>query len=141
MNGATNTSLAVPSRRRQISYSVPKTQTRLEMYLGAPMEHQLLENVYILIRSYCQYIIEMSGDRPLTPSIDPLSRTGQQGSKLKIKSVDGQRLTFSILEETMQGLLDVLIDGKIYFEAEFEVFHADLGMVGTGNVTGRSEIV
>ena len=59
--------------------------------------------------------------------------------RVTIKSAEGQPLTFSILEDTMRGLSDVLIFENINSEAEFEVYHVNLGMVGEGNVTDRSE--
>lgn len=126
-----NTNLALPTKRHQISYLVPNTQTRLEVFIGAGMNSELLEIVFELIQSYCNYTVRV---------LDPLTRNGAQGGRVTIKSAEGQRLTFSILEDTMRGLSDVLILEKINSEAKFEVYHANLGMVDVGNFTDRSEI-
>ena len=138
-NTITSTSLASLTKRHQISYLVPNMQTRLEMFIGARMNSELLEIFFELIQSYCDYTIRVLGDRPLPPSMDSLSRNGAQGERVTIKYAEGQRLTFSILEDTMRGLSDVLIFEKINSDAEFEVYHANLSMVGVGNVTDRSE--
>ena len=105
-NTITNTSLALPTIRHQISSLVPNAQTRLEMFIGARMNSELLEIVFELIQSYCDYTIRVLGDRPLPPSMDPLTQNGAQGGRVTIKSAEGQRLTFSILEDTMRGLSD-----------------------------------
>jgi hypothetical protein len=104
------------------------------------MKSELLEHIFEVIQSCCNYTIEAIGDRPLSSSIDPLTQHGAKGGRVVVESTSGQRLTFSILEDTMRGLTNVLIYNKLDSEAEFQIYHANLGMVGIGNVTDRSGV-
>ena len=103
------------------------------------MDSTLLENVYELIGGYCAYVINVSGDKRLSQDMDPLRRNGSEGSYLAVRSANGQHLNYSILEDTMQGLYNVLVGRSCDNEATFGIFHAESGLVGMGKVARHLE--
>ena len=129
----------LPNRGRQISYLVPNTQTRLNFFVGAPMDSKALLPVFRNIRRGCEYMVNHYGDKQLPPELDPLTRIGPSGhGDLAIESTNDLHLTYKILEATMFGFIEILIIQKCNCEARVEVFYANLGLVGVGSVTDKA---
>ncbi|KAK3167238.1 hypothetical protein OEA41_010364 [Lepraria neglecta] len=127
------------NRGRQISYLVPNTQTRLEFFVGAPMDSKVLLPVFRNIRRGCEYMIYRYGDKQLPSELDPLTRIGPSGhGDLDIGSINDLHLTYKILEATMLGFIEVLITQECNCEARVEIFYANLGLVGMGSVTDKA---
>lgn len=104
------------------------------------MDSELLEHIFELVQSCCNYTNEAVGDRPPSSSIDPVIQHGAKGGRVVIESAGDQRLTFSISGDIMRRLANSLIYNQIDSEVEFHIYQANLGMVGKGNVTDRSGI-
>lgn len=129
----------LPNRGRQISYLVPNTQTRLNFFVGAPMNSKDLLLVFRNIRRGCEYMISRYGDKQLPPELDPLTRIGPLGhGDLAIESTNNLHLTYKILEATMHGFIEILIFQECNCEARVEIFYANLGLVGVGSVTDKA---
>ena len=101
------------------------------------MDSQLLLSVFRNVRRGCEYYISRYGDKELPPERNPLSITTPSGASLTIISTGGHHLTYSILEATMKGFLEILIVQGCNCQARIEIFHADL-KVGLSNVTYES---
>lgn len=54
---------------------------------------------------------------------------------MTLKSTPGLHLTYGIVHDLSQGLIDILLLGARDCEAEVEISFANLGLVGTANVT------
>lgn len=126
---------SIPNRRRQMSYNVPNTQTRLKIFFGRPLDSVILQGVLESVRSFCTFVITHDGDSRLPPDLDPYSCNGPYGGNVRMRSVQNQHLTYRILRSTMQGLLNVLVIGGEDYDVEVEVFNWDWSLVGIGHVS------
>lgn len=115
-----------------MSYLVPNTQTRLNIFFGRPMDSVILQALLESVRNFCAITINRDGDSILRP--DPYSRNGPWGGNVQMRSVQDHHLTWMILKYTMQGLLNVLVIGEQESEVEVEVFDMDWILLGIGNV-------
>lgn len=118
-----------------MSYLVPNTRTRLQIFFGRPMDSVILQAVLESVRSFCTFAITQEGDSWLPSDLDPYSRNGPYGGNVRMRSVQDQHLTYSVLKSTMQGLLDVLVIGGQDYDVEVEVFNLDWSLIGTGQVS------
>lgn len=114
-----------------MSYLVPNTQTRLNVFFGKPMDSVILQALLESVRSFCTFIINRDGDSDLYQ----YSRNGPWGGNVQMRSVQDHQLTWMILKSTMQGLLNVLVIGEEDYEVEVEVFDMDWRLLGVGNVS------
>lgn len=118
-----------------MSYLVPNTQTRLEIFFGKPMESVILQAVLESVRSFCTFAITHQGDSWLPSDLDPYSCNGPYGGNVRMRSAQDQHLTYRFLRSTMQGLLDVLVIGGQDYDVEVKVFDLDGSLIGTGQVS------
>lgn len=118
-----------------MSYLVPNTRTRLQIFFGRPIDSVILQAVLESVRSFCTFAITQEGDSWLPSDLDPYSRNGPYGGNVRMRSVQDQHLTYSVLRSTMQGLLDVLVIGGQDYDVEVEVFNLDWSLIGTGQVS------
>lgn len=99
------------------------------------MDSVILQAVLESVRSFCTFAITQEGDSWLPSDLDPYSRNGPYGGNVRMRSVQDQHLTYSVLKSTMQGLLDVLVIGGQDYDVEVEVFNLDWSLIGTGQVS------
>lgn len=131
---------SIPNRRRQMTYLVPNTQTRLKIFFGSAMDSVILQTVLESVRSFCTLVINQDGDSWLPSDLDPYSRNGPYGGNVRMRSVQDQHLTYKTLRSTMQGLLNVLVIGGEDYDVEVEVFDWDWSLVAIGSVSKRIRV-
>ena len=123
----------IPRRDRQQDYLVPNTTTRLLVIFGSPIDSVPLQRILQSVRAQCNYQIIREGDGPLPSHRDPFAFESS-GADLVVSSITPEHLTYSVLRNTMQGLLDVLVIGKVDCDAIFYIWENETliadGIVG-----------
>lgn len=116
-----------------IRYHVPNTLTTLYFHLGFPCKSTGMRSTINSARDYCEQQLEQEGDVPLPRSEEPFHEDLGYGAAIEVASSrPDHRLTWSILEDAMNGLWDFLVIEDRSVESEFYIHHGALGLVGRG---------
>lgn len=108
----TDTDLTTPTPL-QIAYSPSLKQLTLVIYPGTIIRRALLAAALNLIRDEVDSCLRQYGrDKQLSDKSDPLPVTTTEGVEVTMRSNRRARrhLTFGIMAEAVQGLIDVLLE-------------------------------
>ena len=118
--------------RQRVQYRVPGTETSLDITLGPAVPATQIETLIILAR---EWVIH---NWPQDPDVEPPSPLTFHDHDLVLTFLHGvsarERLTFTVLENAIEGLDTVLLENEHTREAIFRIYDA-------GNFIGRGQLV
>ena len=119
-----------------LRYVAPNALTTVIFRLGFPMNTTSLRITVGFALAYCEKEVAAGSTGPLPLDEDPFIENQGWGTAIEVVSArPDDRLTWEILDETMQGLWQFLIVEGHSSEVEFKVFRGKL--VGRGTVESR----
>lgn len=124
----------------RIDYLVPQTTTHISVLLFThhPLPPMEVEIVLSAIEHQLTTHIAIHGDGPLTDADDPYE-FGLPGAHCSTSSATGAALTYGALRDTMRGLQHVVVAGRRFYNAFYDVSEGDAGgrKLGEGCLKGE----
>lgn len=124
----------------RIDYLVPSTTTFVSvlLYTNHPLPPMEVEVVLLAIEQQLTSHISIHGDGPLSLADDPYE-FGIPGCYCSTSSDRENSLTYGVLRDTMRGLHHVMVGGRRFLVAYFDVSEGDAWgrRLGEGNLDGR----
>ncbi|KAL2052772.1 hypothetical protein ABVK25_007012 [Lepraria finkii] len=122
-------------------FKVPYTLTTLYLHLGFKLDTSAVTSTVGAAQDFVQDHVEEGSKGALDPSNDPFEEDLGYGAKIRVVSVrPDNRMTWEILQDTMQGLWNFLVVDRHHVEADFEITTWAFGeqLVGRGSIEASS---
>jgi len=112
----------------RIDYLIPQTTTYISVLLFThhPLPPMEAEIVLSAIEHQLTTHIATHGDGPLTDADDPYE-FGLPGAHCSTSSAIGGALTYGVLRDTMRGLQHVVVGGRRFYKAFYDISKGDAG--------------